>query len=62
MLLLTISSCMAPQADVAHGLTFSGLPKCLPKLDNSSITEMQSRHEKFSNTRPYCSRSRKPHI
>jgi len=62
MYVLTISFCMAPHADVAHSLTFSGFLKCLPKLDNTSVTEMQPRHERFSNTRPYCSRSRKPHI
>jgi len=62
MYVLTASSCMGQQADVAHGLALSGFLKCLPTLDNTSVAEMQPRHERFSNTRTYCSRSRKPHI
>jgi len=62
MYVLTISSCMAPQADVARGLTRSGFLKCLPTLDNTNAAEMQPRRERFSITRPCCSRSRKPHI
>ena len=47
---LTVSSCMVPLADVAHGLAFFGFLKCLPKLDNTSAAEMKTRHERFSNT------------
>ena len=50
MYVLTISSCTAPQADVDHGLTFSGFLKCLPKLHNTDVAEMKLRHERFSNT------------